>query len=351
MARSGPCPAPSVGLASVAVDFARRSLILAIAVALVTSGCGGGATQTVTATSASKRADWAVLAHAARPLDLAGPRHDGTLVVAVGRRLALLGRNGRVRSFASEYVSVGGAEPYIALSPGGCFGQDTVYALQLRSPKGVLAVTPSGTRLFARVGGSGLLDGIAFDQVGRFGHDLLVTRTAAAKTTVLAIDCHGRVRTVTRSAPRMEGGIAVAPLTFGRFGGDLIAPDEHSGRIFAVTSRGSSLLVANSGLPRGGDVGVESEAFAPSGSWAAFVADRRTPGNPHPGDDAILRIQGTALMAAGVRAGDLLVAIEGGALTESVTCTKAGCRTRLVAQGPTAAHVEGHLVVASSFSR
>jgi hypothetical protein len=351
MALSGACPAPSVGLASVAMDFARRSLTLAIALALVISGCGGGAPQKVTATSASNRAHWAVLAHARRPLDLAGPRHDGTLVVAVGRRLALLGAGAHVRPFAPQYVSGGGAEPYIAQAPGGCFGQDTVYALQLRSPKAVLAVTPSRTRLFAQVGGSGLLDGIAFDQVGRFGHDLLVTRTAGAKTTVLAIDCHGRVRSVTRSAPRMEGGIAVAPLTFGRFGGDLIAPDEHSGKVYAVTPQGSSSLVANSGLPHGGDIGVEGEAFVPSGQWAAFVADRRTPGNPHPGDDAILRIPGAALKAAGVRAGDLLVATEGGALTEAVACTNAGCRIRLVAEGPTAAHVEGHIVFASSFNR
>jgi hypothetical protein len=45
---------------------------------------------------------------------------------------------------------------------------------------------------------------------------------------------------------------------FGRFAGDLIAPDEQGGRVFAVTPRGRSMLVVASGLPHGGDVGVES---------------------------------------------------------------------------------------------
>jgi hypothetical protein len=41
---------------------------------------------------------------------------------------------------------------------------------------------------------------------------------------VLAIDCAGGVRAITSHAPAMEGGIAVAPTSFGRYGGDLVAP-------------------------------------------------------------------------------------------------------------------------------
>jgi hypothetical protein len=102
-------------------------------------------------------------------------------------------------------------------------------------------------------------------------------------------------------------------------------------------------LVAESGLPHGGDIGVESEGFVPAGSAGALVADRLTPGNPHPGDDAILRLPGAALKAAGVRAGDLLVATEGGALTDAVSCAAQGCRAAFVADGPAAAHLEGHI--------
>lgn len=49
-------------------------------------------------------------------------------------------------------------------------------------------------------------------------------------------------------------------------------------------------------------------------------ASRRslTPGNSHPGNDVVLRIPATALRAAGASRGDLLVATEGGALTDAI---------------------------------
>jgi hypothetical protein len=154
-----------------------------------------------------------------------------------------------------------------------------------------------------------------------------VTINDGPSTTVDAINCQRAVTTITRTAPRVEGGIAVAPRTFGRFGGDLIAPDENSGRIFAITPSGRSLLIAASGLTHGGDIGVESEGFVPPGTQDALLADRLTPGNPHPGDDVVLRIGAGALTAAGVRPGDLLVATEGGALTDAASCTAGACRS------------------------
>jgi hypothetical protein len=225
-----------------------------------------------------------------------------------------------------------------------------VYALRLVSGRGVVAVTADGqARRFAHLGAPGLIDGIAFDTTGYFGHRLLITINAGSKTTVDAIDCSGGVHTVTRTAPRVEGGIAVAPATFGRFAGDLIAPGEASGRVFAITPQGASRLVAESGLPHGNDVGVESEAFIPARPGLdALLADRLTPGNPHPGDDLALRLGSSALRAAGGRPGDLLVATEGGALTDAISCTTAGCRVRLVAVGPTIAHAEGHIAFAQT---
>jgi hypothetical protein len=123
-----------------------------------------------------------------------------------------------------------------------------------------------------------------------------VTVNAGEHTTIEGIDARGVVSTITRTAPRVEGGIAVAPSTFGRFAGDLIAPSETSGQIFAITPQGKSELVANSGLPQGNDIGVESAGFVPTDPHAdAFLADRLTPGNPHPGDDVILRIRAAGL--------------------------------------------------------
>ena len=318
--------------------------MLATAGLAVGAGCGKAATVRRSASTTSARPHWTTFVHANRPLDVVGPRRDGSMVAAAGGRLWLLRRSGSLQPFAAGYRSPGGEEPYIALSPGGCFGNGTVYALRLQSRPGVVAIRPSGrVRHFASITASGLIDGIAFDTTGHFGRRLLVTINHGSTTTVDSIGCRGGVQVITSSAPRVEGGIAVAPATFGRFAGDLIAPDEQGGRIFAVSPQGKSSLVARSGLPHGGDIGVESEAFVPNASADALVADRLTPGNPHPGDDVVLRLRAATLKAAGVRPGDLLVATEGGARTDDLRCGARSCSVRHVADGPSIAHVEGHI--------
>jgi hypothetical protein len=322
------------------------------------AACGSTASERVTAVSAASLARWTAAVPIRRVLDLGSPRRDGAIVVTAAGRLVLLLPSGAVQQFTSGrtgYVNPGGEEPYIALSTGervasaSCtFPQQTLYVLRLQKGTGVTAVDGRGqARGFASLPGNGLENGIAFDSTGRFGHRLLVTATNASRTTVYAIDCRGSVSTLTATAPKLEGGITVAPATFGRFAGDLIAPDENSGRIYAISPNGRSRLLADSGLAHGGDVGVESAGFVPPGfgaAWSALVADRRTPGNPHPGDDAVLRIDGSSLIAAGVRPGDLIVATEGGAQTDAITCTSASCRVRHVADGPPIAHLEGHIV-------
>ncbi len=296
---------------------------------LVLAGCG-----TAAASAPPPVAHWAPWIHVSGPIDIAGPRSDARMVLAAGGRLWLLSRSGAVRPFASAYRSNPGLEAYIALSPGGCFGRDRVYAIALSAPRGVSVVSAQGrARHFATITARGLINGIAFGS-GR----LWVTTSHRSTTTVDAIDCHGAVTTISNRAPRVEGGIAVAPASFGRFAGDLIAPDEIGGNIYAITPAGNSLLVARSGLPHGQDVGVESEAFVPRGRHEALLADRRTPGNRHPGDDAILRL-------ASAPAGDLLVATEGGAQTIAVRCGSNGCRVRRVAVGPAIAHAEGHIAI------
>jgi len=337
-----------------------RLSLLVIPLSVILAGCGAASVGRVTATRAVKLARWTAGVSVQRVLDLSRPRRDQTILVAAAGRLGLLrpGATG-AQSFAAGadgYSSPGGEEPYIALSAGAparaarcTFGTDALYALRLTNGPGVTVVSAGGiAHRFARLGGHGLESGIAFDDTGRFGHRLLVTVSAGSKTTVDAIDCHGAVTTITRDAPRVEGGIAVAPSAFGRFGGDLIAPDEHGGRIYAIAADGHSELVANSGLPRGADIGVESAGFVPAGFGAggkALLADRLTPGNPHPGDDRVLSLGAGALKAAGVRPGDLLIASEGGARTDAISCAST-CRVRYVADGPAVAHAEGHIVFA-----
>jgi hypothetical protein len=318
------------------------------------SACGVAGSGRLTARTAKQLAQWSAAAHIRRVLDLSASRQDGAVAIAAAGRLVLLPAAGAPRPFARAtggYTSPGGEEPYIVLTAGASlrrtFGADNLYALRLANGPGVTVIDRQGhARRFARLAGPGRESGIAFDQAGRFGHRLLVTATNGAKTSVYAIDARGRATRLTNNAPKVEGGIAVAPASFGRFGGDLIASDEYSGRIYAITPDGHSHLLANSGLPYGPDTGVESEGFVPArfgSGWSALLADRLTPGNRHPGDDVVLRLGAAALSAAGVRPGDLLVASEGGARTDAISC-RSSCQVNYVANGPAVAHAEGHIV-------
>jgi hypothetical protein len=198
-------------------------------------------------------------------------------------------------------------------------------------------------RRLADIRGVKTLNGIAFDTVGRFGYRLLVVGlTADGHGALVSVDCRGRTRTLTRSAPHLEGGLAVAPLSFGDFAGDVIAPDEIDGRLLALAPDGSFRDVAAPGQPAGGDIGVESLGFVPAATADAYLADRHSPGNPNPGHDAILRLTARALRSAGVVPGDLLAALEGGGTTIAVHCA-ATCRVREIAEAPAGAHAEGSI--------
>jgi hypothetical protein len=305
-------------------------------------------------------AHWVSFRHIPAVVDLAGPRRNGQLALALAGRLSLLGPTGLV-DFARGrhgYSTARGTEPYITLAPGALpgigkrkrkrsFTRDDVYALEPGRAPAVIRIDSKGdaTR-FATLPRGSFPNGIAFDTTGAFGHRLLVSAVADGATSIFSIDWQGAVQTLTRRAPRVEGGIAVAPSSFGAFAGELVAPDEISGTVYAVDARGYARVVARSGLPHGGDIGVESEGFVPTGfsrQSAAYLADRSVPGNAHPGTNSILMLSGADLTRAGVMTGDLLVASEGGAETIAVRCQRT-CVVRHIAAGPPATHAEGHIV-------
>jgi hypothetical protein len=209
----------------------------------------------------------------------------------------------------------------------------------------VIRISPGGhATAFASVPAAKTLSGIVFDTGGRFGHRLLVAgpATGGDGMVVAAIDCRGGVTTVGHGLPVFEGGFAIAPPGFGTHAGELVVPDELSGRILAITPSGQAVELAASGVEHGGDLGVESAGVVPL-SGGVLVSDRGTPGNPHPGTDSVLRIEQPALAAAGVAPGDILIASEGGAVTVDLRCAES-CSVRTVASGPPAAHGEGHLL-------
>jgi hypothetical protein len=337
--------------------LAAATALAAVAAAMLAS-CGSATTSVSGSALPARSAPWAEFRHLPGVVDLAGPRGDGSFLVAAAGRLFILDRDGSLRPFArgaGGYQTATGTEPYLVVVTG-AFGRgthcpvprDTAFAIAPGKHPDVITISPAGrARRFASLPAGSALNGIAFDATGRFGHRLLVTAGVGGKTTVFGIGCDGRPARVAAGGPPVEGGMAVAPATFGRFGGDLIAPNETSGRVYAVTPSGTFVILALSGLPAGGDIGVESAGFVPAAAAAAYLADRFSPGNRHPGDNTILRLSTAGLARAGIRAGDLLVATEGGAKTIDVRCA-AACVVRYVAAGPAIAHAEGHIVFAPS---
>jgi hypothetical protein len=335
----------------------RQAVTAAIVLALTLAACGPG---TGPAHRAAPLARWVRFRHVAGVVDIAGPGGHGQFAVAAAGRLFLWTPPGAFRPFArgpGGYRTAAGPEPYVTVAgtdqaAGTCtFRAGTIFALEPHGHPGVIAVGTDGrAKRFLSLPGTLTPTGIAFDTTGHFGHDLLVTARGPAGTTVLGVDCTGRARTIAAHAPAMEGGIAVAPASFGRYAGDLVAAGEDSGRIFAIAPSGAVVTLAASGLPRGGDIGVESTGFAPPGFGAgstAYLADRYSPGNKHPGTNAILSLPGAELVKAGVRAGDLLAATEASARTIVVRCGRA-CSVRDIAIGPQITHAEGHIAFTGS---
>jgi len=299
---------------------------------------------------------WRLLLQVPGIVDVAGPLADGRLVLSTQNGLFLLRPGSAAQPFANGPggYKAGGGEPYIAVASGsrvwgvsGCsFEAGDVFALDAGSAPGIIRVAPSGQASRFLAFPSGVFpSAITFDRFGRFGYRLLVTATSDnnTKTTLYAIDCLAHSSVIGQGAVHVEGGIVVAPRSFGRFGGQLIAADENTGHIYAFGRDGTVTLVADSGLPAGGDIGVEALGFVPSRVAAVYFSDLGAPGSPTQGDNGLLVLRGRDLAGASLRAGELVAAAEGGGATIAVNCT-ASCSVRRVADGLPATHGEGHLV-------
>jgi hypothetical protein len=304
-------------------------------------------------------ARWRPLKHLPGIVDVVGPRADGRLVISTRRGLFLLRRGGRITRFggANGYVPEGG-EPYIALvrdrrlPAARCsFRRDDLYVIVPTAAPGIVKVDRRGRgHRFADLPAGAFPSGIGFDTVGRFGNRLLVAVMFGNSLTLYAFDCRGRSTVMLEGGPHVEGGIAVAPRTFGQFAGRLIAPDELGGKVYAIDSRGGIEALTDYSFPAGGDIGPESVGFVPQRfdrRAMAYLADLGAPGSPTEGTDSLLSARGQELVRAGVRPGDLLVATEAGAQTFALRCRQT-CSVRKVGQGPTAAHGEGHVTVVAA---
>ena len=150
-------------------------------------------------------------------VDLAGPRADGSFLVAAAGRLFVLGRDGALRPFArgaGGYQTAMGTEPYLTLAGSypdrgnHCsFGTNTAFALEPGSRPGVILISPQGrARRFASLPPGLFPSGIAFDSAGRFGHRLLVTAEYRGRTTVFRIGCDGQASLVAAARRPWRAG-------------------------------------------------------------------------------------------------------------------------------------------------
>jgi hypothetical protein len=307
------------------------------------------------ASAAPNSGKWRVLAKVQGIVDVVGPRADGRLVLSTHGGLFVMRPTGSPVPYARGPQGYPGSpgEPYLTLGSGhrvpgaGCaFRRDVIFALDPGATPGIVRVDRSGrSSRFADLPAGAFPAGVATDTVGRFGYRILVTSFASGTTTLYAFDCRGRARVVATGAPHVEGGIAVAPRSFGRFGGKLIAADEVTGRIYAFGPDGRVSLVAESGLPAGGDIGTEAVGFVPpklGRHGAGYLADLGSPGSPTSGANSLLTLAGTSLTRANLHPGELIVATEAGAKTLAVRCVRK-CTVRRVADGPTVTHAEGHI--------
>ena len=289
-------------------------------------------------------------------VDVVGPRPDGNLVAAAAGRLYLVHPDGRPPAPFGSYSTDPAPESYIAMAPGldvagaGCrFERGEIFALELGTPpQAIVRVTVDGqASRFVEPPPVELLTGIAFDGTGRFGNQLLVTGRRNNRTVLFSIDCRGRLKTLTDTAPLLEGGIEVAPQLFGQHGGDLIGADELSGDVIFIRFDGTSGVLVNPGLPAGQDIGVESVGFTPPGfigrGGTAYVADRRVSGAPTEGTDAIWRVTSERFSQVGIDENDLIVTTEGGGKTAVIRC-RTTCRTFPFGDAP-GSHFEGHVTV------
>jgi hypothetical protein len=309
------------------------------------------------APASADQAAWEQWQHLPGIVDV-GARGDGSLVVMAAGRLYQVTRSGAASPFASGadgFNASADAESYFVVAPAlavddaACaWSAEDLFVLDLNAAPSVDRVDPAGhASHFATLPNVDTLGGIVLDTTGSFGHRLLVTGGHQDHTTVFAIDCRGVSTVLTDAAPTVEGGLAVAPPTFGQFSGDLIAPDENSGQVWAIDPAGVATLVSVPNLPVGGDTGVESAGFVPPGfsaGGAAYLADRGTANNPFPGTDSLLRLSSAALASAGVEDGDLLVSTEGGGTTVAIRCA-ATCTVTQVALGTPGGHIEGKIAL------
>jgi hypothetical protein len=140
-------------------------------------------------------------------------------------------------------------ETYIAVSHGDAgFPKDTLYVSSLKS---IYELSPSGDsyRVFSTPPGVSRIGYLAFDDVGSWGHALLAVDDNGLLWSITA---NGTAKVIEDFGVGLKPeGIAVAPLTFGNFGGYMfIALERVAPKIVAISPNDTSKIITVANFPK-----------------------------------------------------------------------------------------------------
>src|SRR5215469_11966885 len=127
----------------------------ALAAALALAACGSPQTAAIPqATLPAPPTAWAAFRHLPGVVDLAGPRSDGSFLVAAAGQLFVLGRDGALSPFArgtGGYQTATGPEPYLVITGAApvqgehcAFPQDAAFAIEPGTRPAVIMISPAG---------------------------------------------------------------------------------------------------------------------------------------------------------------------------------------------------------------
>src|SRR6266511_3334487 len=178
-----------------------------------------------------------------RPVGVAATATALLVTQAQRKTVKAIDSAGNVSLFTTLPTTDKSIEPYIAVSSGlGGFPLGNVYVVVRQK---IFQISPNGSnpKLFKKISGlSGGNNGITFDTVGTFGFNMLITDRRGPVWTVTS----SKVATQIVDVMDQIKGTAVAPLTFGNYGGQLLVASEFAGQVFAISPTDFSISTVGS---------------------------------------------------------------------------------------------------------
>jgi len=166
-----------------------------------------------------------------KPVGVAATANALLVTQAQRNTVKAIDSSGNVTLFATLPTTGTSIEPYIAVSSGmGGFPAGKVYVVVRQK---IFQISPNGSnvKLFKKILGlSSGNNGITFDTVGTFGFNMIITDRRGPVWTVTS---SGVATQIVDVMAQIEGP-AVAPSTFGAFGGQLLIASEFTGTVIAI---------------------------------------------------------------------------------------------------------------------